>query len=70
MGNTTHRVGENGLLPFRRKRVFNIGTQWYFAVRDGNDCGPFESMQEAQMELNLYLSELKDDSDMELLIEY
>ena len=51
-----HRIGETGLLPFRTRRVFNIGTEWYFAVRDGKDCGPFENQQDAESELNLFLS--------------
>lgn len=51
-----HRIGETGLLPFRTSRVFNVGVQWYFAVRDGKDCGPFENKQDATSELNLYLS--------------
>ena len=58
---TTHRVGENGLLPFRTQRVFNVGAKWFFALRGGKDCGPFESMQEAQTELNLFLSEFKNN---------
>ena len=51
-----HRDGETGLLPFRTRRVFNVGTQWYFAVRDGKDCGPFENQQEAENELSRFLN--------------
>lgn len=54
-----HRTGENGLLPFRTRRVFNVGTEWFFAVREGKDCGPFENMQDAENELNLYLIDIK-----------
>ena len=54
-----HRIGENGLLPFRTSRVFNVGTEWFFAVRDGKDCGPFENMQDAEKELNLFLSDIE-----------
>ena len=36
MEHTTLRVGENGLLPFRTQRVFNIGAKWYFTMRGGN----------------------------------
>lgn len=50
-----HRLGETGLLPFRTSRVFNIGSEWYFAVRDGQDCGPFENKQDAEIELNTFL---------------
>ena len=61
-----HRMGEMGLLPFRTRRVFNLGSEWYFAVRDGKDCGPFENMQDAEKVLNQYLShfELKHTAKM------
>lgn len=51
------RVGESGLLPFRTRRVFNVGTEWFFAVRDGENYGPFENMQTAENELNRFLIE-------------
>lgn len=53
------RVGESGLLPFRTRRVFNIGTEWFYAVRDGENCGPFESMEAAENELNRFLSDIE-----------
>lgn len=56
-----HRIGENGLLPFRTRRVFNVGTEWFFAVRDGKDCGPFENMQDAENRLNLFLIDIEPD---------
>lgn len=52
------RIGESGLLPFRTRRIFNIGTEWYFAVRNGKDCGPFENMHDAESELNRYLNDI------------
>lgn len=58
---TNHRVGENGLLPFRTERVFNNGSDWFFAMRGGKDCGPFKNMQDAETELNLFLSEFKSN---------
>ncbi|MDH5394962.1 MAG: DUF6316 family protein [Gammaproteobacteria bacterium] len=51
-----YRLGETGLLPFRTRRVFNVGAKWYFAVRDGSDCGPFENQQDAEVALDNYLS--------------
>lgn len=51
-----HRIGETGLLPFRTRRVFNIGSEWFFAVRGGKDCGPFKSQQDAEIELSLFLN--------------
>lgn len=53
-----HRTGENGVLPFRTNRIFNVGGAWFFAVRDGKDCGPFENMQDAKNMLSQYLSEM------------
>ena len=50
-----HRLGETGLLPFRTRRVFNIGTDWYFAVRDGGDCGPYKNEEDAQNGLEGFL---------------
>ena len=54
-----HRLGETGLLPFRTRRVFNIGTNWYFAVRGGSDCGPFENQKDAQSQLEEFLTGFK-----------
>lgn len=50
-----HRIGEIGLLPFRTRRIFNVGTDWFFAVRGEEDCGPFENMLDAESELVLFL---------------
>ena len=54
-----NRIRENGLLPFRTRRVFNVGAEWFFAVREGKDHGPFETLQDAEDELNLILTEIK-----------
>lgn len=53
-----HRTGESGLVPFRTRRVFNVGTQWFFAVRNAQDCGPFDNQQDAESELNVYLARI------------
>jgi len=54
-----HRVGENGLLPFRTRRIFNVGAEWFFAVREAKDRGPFASLQDAEVALNLFLNDIK-----------
>ena len=61
-----HRIGETGLLPFRTRRVFNIGAEWFFAVRDEKDYGPFDNQQDAEYELNQFLggSKLKNTAAM------
>lgn len=56
-----HRTGENGLLPFRTRRVFNVGTEWFYAVREGEDCGPFKNMQDAENGLNRFLMDIELD---------
>lgn len=61
MSLTNHRVGENGLLPFRTQRIFNVGSEWFFAMRGGKDCGPFNTAHDAETELNLFLSEFKNN---------
>ena len=53
-----HRTGENGPVPFRTSRIFNIGMEWYFAKREDNDCGPFENKRDAEAELSLYLNHM------------
>ena len=50
-----HRTGETGLLPFRTRRVFNVGAEWFFAIREGKDYGPFENQQQAEYELKQFL---------------
>jgi len=52
-----YRTGENGLLPFRTQRVFNVGSEWFFAVREGHDQGPFENKDDAELVLNSFLED-------------
>ncbi|MFK5915379.1 MAG: DUF6316 family protein [Woeseiaceae bacterium] len=49
------RTGEIGLLPFRTRRIFNVGPNWFFAVREGRDRGPYTNELEAKDHLNEYL---------------
>jgi len=51
-----HRKGENGAVPFRSGRFFNIDTDWYFACREGQNLGPFRSRGEAANALKNYLA--------------
>ncbi|GMR16570.1 MAG: hypothetical protein BMS9Abin31_0917 [Gammaproteobacteria bacterium] len=59
MDHLQHRMGENGLLPFRTSRVFNVGADWFFAVREGKDRGPFENQQNAMSGLDRFLIDFK-----------
>jgi hypothetical protein len=53
-----HRKGESGPVPFRSGRLFSVGDKWYFATREGTDQGPFESKEDAEAELRLFLRDL------------
>lgn len=54
---TSNRRGESGPHPFRSGRIFSVGNQWYFATREDGDKGPFDSRDEAEAELRLYVRE-------------
>lgn len=49
------RRGEQRPYPFRTGRVFSVGPHWYFATREDGDRGPFDSREEAEAELRLYV---------------
>lgn len=51
----SHRSGEQGSIPFRSGRFFNIDASWYFACREGHDQGPYPSRSEAEAALALYI---------------
>ncbi|MDH5435431.1 MAG: DUF6316 family protein [Gammaproteobacteria bacterium] len=55
---SSRRKGEEGHSPFRSERIFNVGMEWYFMTREGSDQGPFESKQEAEAELALFMRQL------------
>ncbi|MCG6936004.1 MAG: DUF6316 family protein [Proteobacteria bacterium] len=55
-----HRNGELGTVPFRAGRFFYIDKQWYFACREGRNCGPFASKQEAEVALTRYIQQMTD----------
>lgn len=58
-----HRQGENGSIPFRTGRFFNIESNWYFACRIEADVGPFDSKSEAEAALTLYVRDLTTFND-------
>ncbi len=49
------RKGESGVIPFRSGRFFNVETKWYFSSRDGIDHGPFDSKQQAEVSLDVFI---------------
>lgn len=54
-----HRRGEQGAIPFRSGRFFNIESEWYFACREQQDQGPYTSRQDAEAALTLYIRQIK-----------
>lgn len=55
-----HRQGEFGSVPFRTGRFFYIDAQWYFACREGKNCGPYDSRQQAQLALDAYIKGIQE----------
>ena len=49
-----HRKGEDGKIPFRSGRFFSADGQWYFATREGQDQGPYDSLPAARAALVEY----------------
>jgi len=54
-----HRRGEQGAIPFRSGRFFNIESEWYFACREQQDQGPYNNRQDAEADLTLYIRQIK-----------
>lgn len=54
-----HRSGEQGSIPFRSGRFFNIDSNWYFACREGLNHGPFGSRDEAENALTHYIENIR-----------
>ncbi|MEM9102426.1 MAG: DUF6316 family protein [Pseudomonadota bacterium] len=40
---------------FRSNRFFSKEQEWYFRTREGIDCGPFDSHEEAELMLKAFL---------------
>ena len=42
--------------PFRSNaRIYRVGNEWYFSTREGSEAGPFETRDEAEAALVLFL---------------
>ncbi|TDX97765.1 DUF6316 family protein [Thiohalophilus thiocyanatoxydans] len=54
----SNRRGEQGNVPFRSGRFFNIDSNWYFSCREGGDQGPFDSRDDAEAALTLYIRDI------------
>ena len=49
-----HRRGETGEIPYRSGRFFSADGSWFFATREGENVGPFETLQLARAGLVEY----------------
>lgn len=45
---------------FRSQRFFSEGSKWYFTTREDTIEGPYESRDEADQELMMYLRGLRE----------
>lgn len=52
-----HRFDEDNDIPNRSERFYQIGGEWYFAVRRSGDQGPYRSKEEARAALRTYIVE-------------
>jgi len=52
-----NRKGEDGNVPFRCERTYCVGNEWFFTTREGTEEGPYESKDEAEVELAFYMRE-------------
>ena len=52
----SNRYGEDGSnIPFRKKRIFTDGKNWYFLTRNGGNHGPYKTFTEAKSALKLFM---------------
>lgn len=49
-----HRKGETGEIPYRSGRFFSADGSWFFATREGENVGPFDTLQLARAGLVEY----------------
>ncbi len=54
------RAGELLKTWFRSDRFLCVNESWYFITREFTQEGPFESKNEAALELNLYIRHAND----------
>jgi len=51
----SNRTGEEGIIPHRAERFFQLENSWYFATREGVNMGPYESINTAKDGLSDFL---------------
>ena len=55
-----YRAGEAGTENSRTPRYFCISGQWYFSSRENLQMGPFPSLDDAEMELLMFLRHVNE----------
>lgn len=54
----TNREGETAATHLRTTRYYCISGQWFFSTRENLQVGPFQSQDDAQVQLMLFLRHL------------
>ena len=44
-------------VPFRTDRLFCVNGDWYFAIRRGSDQGPYQTREDAEHALKLFIED-------------
>ncbi len=55
---TQNRHGEQGDIPSRKIRIYNLNNEWYFLTREYGVFGPYRNLLTARQELKLYMRRL------------
>lgn len=50
------RRGESKSFPYRSGRIYAVGSEWYFATREGVDQGPYPSKRKVEAALAAFLA--------------
>lgn len=50
------RATDNGTgVPMRTDRFFAVNSRWFFTTREGADVGPFDTKNDAQLGLDMFI---------------
>lgn len=52
------RKGESGAIPFRTGRFFTVDSKWFFTTREGNNHGPYNSKDDAEVNLEFFIGNI------------
>ena len=57
MDQQRNRHNEKGAVPFRSGRFYSVDSNWWLAIRRGDDQGPFRTKAVAKQALIQYLND-------------